>query len=869
MSEYRRPRPNASTATPDSHAALLVNHPNRYHTPLHHEPPPYRPSSSSQPLILDATSPPYAAVRTPQPRDTSSNSSEPTTQPQTALDFCKHAPRAGYLHKRGRHIPNFKRRFFVLKPATHLYYFLNVSDDSPRGCLDLEGARVSIQNRNQLIISWENDDPCEQPPVVLEARSPQDALEWKEALETKTLDHSESQVKRLQKQLGAARCRISDLETQVDSFKHIEADRDGALEDAKSNQQSFQRLDETLRQLTQHIRRSSDAEGKGTTLEEEENDDADMEPTTIDPETVPGRYFGALHNSILQLQENLKLAVQEASQSVADVIAANEKTQSLEQRMGKAEKQLCKIWEENCELRKLVKHTKREKRVLVREVKNLRQHRHVVREEAAADDASTEHDEDKLIEDLELHIQSSIQLHEQFLAENGQQLKDLGGQPSIDLDTSNCTEDLEQMLDLAIQSASQPILHPDVPLFDKRRELPVASLFDDSGESDSESSTTSRTSIQAQHSQCEEEDSPERPNPLLQLDDSHEDEEPPLLIATSSQSESSRSMKQATAQIACPLADVVGPKNGSSAKVDEHQVYHLTFYSKKIGIQFQKVPPPPAKVKGLLTEAMTSDIARVATSDERTAAELRRIAHISTRAKSSELESVCDVAVPVDAVLVCGFHGFDDSGSNVRPKLGARLVAFDGVSIEVGKWSFDAVRKAIKARDRPLTLSFRNDYLTTEQRRILTKAVKEVDEAMPPPHPTIEYHTKHRSDPSVHSVLSHESALCPNDPQSEDDFSVSMSGSEYYHRVAPQSFSGSRSNCSAPSYYRSLSGPRSTGSGGNYHSEAGSSVLSAVAPIVSNLLGGRKGPFTPEYMSRDRVTVEETPQHQDFQSELL
>ena len=48
-------------------------------------------------------------------------------------------------------------------------------------------------------------------------------------------------------------------------------------------------------------------------------------------------------------------------------------------------------------------------------------------------------------------------------------------------------------------------------------------------------------------------------------------------------------------------------------------------------------------------------------------------------------EDTCDVAMPVDAVLVCGFNGFDESGSNVRPKLGARLVAFDGVSVKIGK----------------------------------------------------------------------------------------------------------------------------------------------------------------------------------------
>ena len=101
------------------------------------------------------------------------------------------------------------------------------------------------------------------------------------------------------------------------------------------------------------------------------------------------------------------------------------------------------------------------------------------------------------------------------------------------------------------------------------------------------------------------------------------------------------------------------------------------------------MPPPPVKAKGLLTEAMTSDLARVSDGGGKTAAELRRIAAFASRGATNTMgegqEDTCDVAMPVDAVLVCGFNGFDDSGSNMRPKLGARLVAFDGVSAEIGK----------------------------------------------------------------------------------------------------------------------------------------------------------------------------------------
>jgi hypothetical protein len=72
-----------------------------------------------------------------------------------------------------------------------------------------------------------------------------------------------------------------------------------------------------------------------------------------------------------------------------------------------------------------------------------------------------------------------------------------------------------------------------------------------------------------------------------------------------------------------------------------------------------KVPPPPAKAKGLLTEAMTADQAGFSSGSEKTAAELGQIASISNQLKNGRKDgdSVCQVASPVDAVLVCGFHG--------------------------------------------------------------------------------------------------------------------------------------------------------------------------------------------------------------------
>jgi len=298
-------------------------------------------------------------------------------------------------------------------------------------------------------------------------------------------------------------------------------------------------------------------------------------------------------------------------------------------------------------------------------------------------------------------------------------------------------------------------------------------------------------------------------------------------------------------------------------------------------------------------------------ANRKTAAELSRIAAISMWAKSNnhsdgncgQLDEVCQVATPVDAVLVCGFVGFDDTGTNIRPNLGARLVAFDGVSVEVGKWTFDSIRKAIQARDRPLTLSFRNDYLTTEQRAILTKAIKDVGGVVPAyfrPSSILvgtELHQQHHrqslDDPSIHSALSHESDLFVNDGSNSRDRRIQRPP-QHSSRVRHQdhddltSISASSNSTGRPrsvsnkSIPRSFSGAKSVASGGNFRSfsEAGSSttsVLSAVAPLMSNLLyrgdcgpgGSSREPFTPEYLRREPESVEDTPQHQDFESELL
>ena len=902
-----------------------------------------------------------------------------------AAILARSASQAGFLQKLGANIPEFKRRFFVLKPETNLYYFLSPNDTSPRGKFDLEGSRIQELEplpdgrcRFSIVLS-------DQKRIVLEARSQDVAKEWMRHLEEDRVSTLKSRVDTLTSESVAQKNQIQDLEKQIDNFRMVEKDRDGAIEDAKRWKAQFERLDEALRLLTQRVRKPppTDLEqGKPVTInniggyhDDDEEEKKESHPNTQQqhedatpqknnqskkPELalldevvedddnqdiqeimqVPGTYFSALSNACQQQRKSLRLASIEAETAVEDVQQSNEELQAMKKRMEKAEKSLCKLWEENCAIRKTLKQKKREKRVLVREVKALQQQ--IIKEnqnkprsrgpspteeEGFMEDTLIGSDEERLIIELEEHVASSIRLHDRFLASN------------MDLNTSMEGSDVATNCSLNDTAAFATIRSENGPGYElSGRQSPLRptalqpklmSLFDD--ESDSESNEDDEndhgqrggdddglneyesvgpsivSSVGAEMGDpmdCgdsiassgiipvirSEESTPERPNPVLELDKEDPDEadydNQPNLCAASSQSASSKSAitdnGKATSRLVCPLADVVGTQGSSvglAQSNDELRVYHLTFYSTKIGLQFQKAPPAPTRPKGLLTAAMTADLAGDANGSEKTASELRSVAAISSLAShgyTANNDEVCPVATPEHIVLVCGFQGFDDSGMNQRPKLGARLVAFDGISVEIGHWTFDSIRKAIKARGRPLTLSFRNDFLTTEQRAVLTKAVMEVDAKAPPPRATIQYGGSIRppsTTPSINSAISHETDYFVNDgdnqKEEETDHSANAADSTCCRRPISSSSVSSHGGRLRRFSSNSVSTHQS-----NFRSfsEAGSSSVMSATTLVANLMKGvsdRKEKFTPEYLHREPEKLENTPQHQDFQSNLL
>lgn len=948
---------------------------------------------------------------------------------EIAASLARHAPKAGYLQKLGRNIPEYKRRFFVLQTETNLYYYLSPNDSEPRGKISMEGTRLEEvehlpDGRYRFVILQDDGGR-----IVLEARSEQAGKEWIEQLKNQRVSTLNAQVEDLSSQVLRQKFQIGELEQQVENFKLVEKDRDGALDDARRWKEQFERLDEALRLLTQRMRQppelsvnkktlalreeSDHGEEKkeadivvctapdanlstdGTPIKNNQSskkransanhdlpsnlldtafhavDDADSNPPEDIEEimTVPGIYFSGLADACQQQRDSLRLAAEEAATAVDDVHEATTQMEEMRRRMAKAEKHLTKLWEENCTIRKSLKQTKREKRVLVREYKVLQlAHQELDgrlsapaprpssmlfskrpqpndgkenERNKATEDTMLGSDEERLIDELEEHVASSIRLHERLMKAGDHLNLDSDDELNTSVDNSEVVNeeisrhDGEGILEdaggenpIPVKSSPPPLAYTPVSMSSR-----MTSLMDDDDESESSSlsntcnvvdddnedddlsvneyqsmmSPSLVSSVGAEFGSVADdserslppsiapavstETSPERPNPVLQLDrdDSVDEyETQPGLCSSSTQSTSTAPNAyigdngRANSKLSCPLVDVVETRGYAFRHRADTGIYHLTFYSKKIGIQFQKAPPTPIKPKGLLTAAMTVDINSNVNDSDKTAAELRNVAALSALAggRNAKDEEVCPISLPKDVVLVCGFQGFDGSSNN-KPKLGTRLVAFDGVSVEIGPWTFDAIRKSIQSRGRPLTLSFRNDLLTPEQRAVLTKAVMEVDTKRPPRsfvdvgiHPS-------SAAPSIASALSHDTEFTtyddivhdPNAAGNIQDLSTWVQEKDCCNGKLAAASSSVHSRLR-----RLSSGSHSTHQrSGKSFSDAGSSISSSFAPLVATLVKQanerRKDPkelLTPHYLRRSDVgSLEKTPQHRDFQANLL
>jgi ATPase involved in DNA repair len=871
----------------------------------------------------------------------------------TAATFAQSAPKAGYLSKLGSSVSEYKKRFFVLKPTTCLYYFLSPSDEEPRGCIDLDGfVDSSVQtDMDGLKVNSLGTLPdgrfrfeCVLPPtrgpdgekkqskkILLEARNEDIGKEWMQALTVERLSYSKSQCQLLQDQLGDLEKETKLLEERLKELHLVENDLEGALQDAQMWKKRAEDLNQAMYLLKRYLiytdcngdDRDKNSLNDKVTVEHDASNDASYfftmseEEVDLDSVKLPGTHFSSLLNACRGIRENLRLTSLETSSTLEDLKACNEKLKEREEKLEKAEKYVCKLWEENCAARESLRRRKSEKKILVNEIRSLQMksstddekiakleelNRNLVQQldsctkldaekmdlkSSSSEKVQTRHlatPELKLLSDLEDHINTTLVEHEYLLFDDHEDSPGSFPCPtSVGTGSVTQTDEMSNTTHDSIEHTN--VMNPGEGNIERFNENQNEKNID----------TKHSNSVADRDVKCLL--SPLLPKQLSLMDQLALHETHSLTSATLEEfdkqndndtqasdvtnlmigrSDSSKNALKsvvtdsgtATSKIICPMTDVL--QSSPTSKLGGGKVYSLTFYSARIGLQFQRVPSTCKQI-GLLNDAMRADIreneGESATVTSRTEAELRVIASLSDTKPEDVKNSIvkdqsCPVIFPKDNVLVCGFQGFDESSGNRRPSLGATLVGFDGISIERGPWTFEAVRKAIKARGRPLMLTFRDDFLTHEQRAILTKAIGDVERSSNPSSSSSLPLPQDRQYPVPSTIKTHTQ-------KSQDNMSKAMSCSAF-----PQDLQSFDDSTALTDTSRLSDTCRS-------FSDAGSSSIfsSKFSPLVTSLLPGmshsrerkdeEKGILTPEYFRRSIDSLECASHHKEFKANLL
>lgn len=697
----------------------------------------------------------------------------------SAHAFAKTAPLSGYLRKLGKNIPTYKRRFFVLKPATHLYYFLSPDDFEPRGCIDLDmncggcevrevGTLSDGSFRFELIFSEEdtNSDTASvrsmsshtsnlssskrkqrglhRQNIVLEARTVEIGRGWMAKLKSERLSTARSEVDSLRtdlvevKNIGA-RWERSAIEEAMRADEAA-GQRDAAITESRVWEEKYTNLNEAIRLLTRSI--CSPDSGGGA---------FDFLTDAVGEIDISDSNFSAISTAFRQIHNDHKLVSKREE-------GATTRIKELERLAKDAESRATTAEEELSAMQMDLWRIKREKKILVTEVRSLHAAAkdNLEKQEAATqtqfDQKPNETDsisisrgttsdtasmvrskrkanveENRLIIELEANVMYGLRLTDQFLTLNGIDPSELWD----DLDNSvqagssiQASKSSREDMSLIRQSTNhhhhhqasaarvgnETTQHRDY-LKDR-----LGSLLDENDDETVVPSVTEELNIRTPHvsnkhtnqhnidiNQARGSHVVESTHGPILIDhnmfhyegmspngepvnqnlidrfkrESSEKEiainnfNPPSLSVASSISESSRSRITDNGFATSKLEHHL---KAYSTPGDDGNIYHITFYSSRIGLQFQKVPNEVNQSTGLLTEAMTTD-GKVGTMQ--TAAELRRIALISQHSQSNcnqknSISMECQPATPADAILVCGFIGFDDSTGNSRPQLGGK-----------------------------------------------------------------------------------------------------------------------------------------------------------------------------------------------------
>jgi len=135
----------------------------------------------------------------------------------------KKALKCGYMSKLGSNVMIWKRRFFVLRPMTMLYYYLSEYDTEPRGCIDMDVFTCvrklendeSEKSRFELTTSGLGNGQ----KILLEARNEEEGKSWIHALTHETFDVLKAEKELLKYQNDHFQSEIDVLETQIEQLQ--------------------------------------------------------------------------------------------------------------------------------------------------------------------------------------------------------------------------------------------------------------------------------------------------------------------------------------------------------------------------------------------------------------------------------------------------------------------------------------------------------------------------------------------------------------------------------------------------------------------------------------------------------------------------
>ncbi|CAM9407784.1 unnamed protein product [Choristocarpus tenellus] len=177
--------------------------------------------------------------------------------------------KSGYLWKMGTNVQRWKRRYFVLKPITMLFYYLSENDTKPRGCIDLDIfdslrkvgnglGEVKGEGTGGTRFELSSQRCPEGDGFLLEARGEKEWEEWVEAIASSRHGKMRAEcdvVKSANKLLSG---EVASLEKEVKDLREYASQRHRTALNLRKEQQKCEKLSGDILSLAEFAGSLSD-----------------------------------------------------------------------------------------------------------------------------------------------------------------------------------------------------------------------------------------------------------------------------------------------------------------------------------------------------------------------------------------------------------------------------------------------------------------------------------------------------------------------------------------------------------------------------------------------------------------------------------